>query len=285
MNADLPDHDFRELDRWILTPDLALRFYAAATVVFIAALLVFGSLFSLSTGTAQASIGLAQVATACVLSLGIFALHELVHGLAIVLCGARPRYGAGMKWFLPYLYTTTDAVADRNEFLLIAVAPVILISVLGAGFIMVVPPLAGWAVIPLALNLAGSVGDLWAARILLRYPLHVKVKDDRAGMTIFGRAEDASLKQPPGEFFSSFLRGSVLTFLAVVLAAALLPIPLALLGIKEFALGAHQGIFRIESVSGSGYQISILGVIVLGIAAGTLVGFIYASAKSGRPRT
>jgi hypothetical protein len=229
-------------------------------------------------------MGLAQLLTVLVLSVGIGILHELVHGLAVVLCGGHPSYGVGMKSLVPYFYTTTDAVIGRNRFLFISVTPAILLSVLGAGFIVAVPALAGWAVIPLALNLAGSVGDVWATQTLLRYPAHVEVKDDKAGMTIYGRMSDVSLKRAPSRFLSAFLKGLILTFAAVFLLAVLLPIPLSLLGVKDFTLGTRQGIFKIESVSSNAGEISFVGVIALGTALGTLVGLTYAFVTSGRPQ-
>jgi hypothetical protein len=284
MQSGILGSDFRELDRWSLTRDLALKFYGLATVVFVASVFVFGALFTFATGSTKASVGIGSVFTVTGLALAIMVFHEIVHGMAILLRGGHPSYGAGMKSFMPFFYTTTDALADRNEFLFISVAPVALISAVGAAFILSVPMLAGWLVIPLALNASGSVADLWAVRTLLRYPSHVKVKDDRSGMTVYGLASDVSVKEPTGDFFSFFLRGMIPTFLAVFMGAFLLPIPVGLLRIQNLTLGTHQGLFKLASFSQNSYEISVLGVMALGVAAGTLVGLLAAFTKSKRSR-
>jgi len=96
-------------------------------------------------------------------------VHEAIHGLGFyLLASARPvfafrgvyAYAAAPGWYIP-----------RNRFLLIGMAPLIVISLLGLILMLVVP--ASW-IAPLVLicvvNASGAVGDIWVTLILLRQP-------------------------------------------------------------------------------------------------------------------
>ena len=96
-------------------------------------------------------------------------LHEAIHGLGFyVLANARPifafrgayAYAAAPDWYIP-----------RNKYLVTALAPFVVISLIGIGLIPVVP--ATWIaplVLACVINASGAVGDLWVALLLLRQP-------------------------------------------------------------------------------------------------------------------
>lgn len=96
-------------------------------------------------------------------------VHEAIHGLGFyLLASARPvfafrgiyAYAAAPGWYIP-----------RNRFLLIGMAPLVVISLLGVILMMWVP--ATW-IAPLVLicvvNASGAVGDIWVTFMLLRQP-------------------------------------------------------------------------------------------------------------------
>lgn len=93
--------------------------------------------------------------------------HEAFHGVFFWLfSGARPQFGfrgwyafaAAPGWYFP-----------RNQYLLIALAPLLGISLLCALLLAWGPPALFLPVLLLALfNASGAVGDLWVAAMLIR---------------------------------------------------------------------------------------------------------------------
>ncbi|MGH2524269.1 MAG: DUF3267 domain-containing protein [Anaerolineales bacterium] len=112
--------------------------------------------------------------------------HELVHGLAMRLYGARPQYG--VMWKSLMFYATAPGQAfTRNQYLVVGLAPLVSLSALA---LMGMAAFAGTPVVALlgicaTLNAAGAVGDLWIVATVLRYPAHVWVVDERDGVRIF----------------------------------------------------------------------------------------------------
>lgn len=117
---------------------------------------------------------------------GVFLLHEGVHGWFIQRAGHQPRYGlisaSVGRWLrIPVaLYTTTDnALFRRGEFLQIALAPLVIISLAG----MALSPFLNdtlffYLVTAVAMNAGGAVGDVWMALLVVRAPAEVLVRDE-----------------------------------------------------------------------------------------------------------
>jgi hypothetical protein len=112
-------------------------------------------------------------------------LHELAHGIAMQRFGAQPRYGA--LWKQAMFYATAPGYAfRRNDYVQIALAPLILLSIL---FILGMWFLSGtlWVII-LAIagiiNATGAIGDLWITGIVLRYPDTAYIIDEKDGVRV-----------------------------------------------------------------------------------------------------
>ena len=122
-------------------------------------------------------------------TIGVFVvvlpLHELIHGIAIQFCGHHARYG--MKLNLGVLYATADqALFRRNEYLFVALAPLVVITILGMALVIVLPASVGYYVsIGVALNAGGAIGDLWSVVVLLRYPAAALIRDEGDGFRIY----------------------------------------------------------------------------------------------------
>jgi hypothetical protein len=95
-------------------------------------------------------------------------VHELLHGLAARLVGARPTFGAGPG----YAYTTFDELLHRGPFLVVGLAPLATVSVVAVALAVVSDRLAGWLVFFAVVNAAGAIGDLWMTGRVLRLPRH-----------------------------------------------------------------------------------------------------------------
>lgn len=115
--------------------------------------------------------------------------HEAIHGLAMLLCGARPRFGAGMMHTgLPYLYTTTERhLFTRAQFVMIAGAPNVLVN-LALIVTLVLGPHPSWWVVPLAVHLSGGVGDMWLVWSAMHEQRTSRIEDLRAGLRVHRRA-------------------------------------------------------------------------------------------------
>lgn len=111
-------------------------------------------------------------------------IHELVHGVFFWLfTKSRPLFGfkgayayaAAPDWYLP-----------RNQFLVVGLAPLVLLSVGGLLLVAVVP--VGWLpalFIALVMNAGGAIGDLYVAALLLRTPPTTLTNDVGDAMTFY----------------------------------------------------------------------------------------------------
>jgi hypothetical protein len=113
-------------------------------------------------------------------------LHELIHGLAMRLYGARPRYGVIWKGLM--FYATSPGFAyRRNSYIVIALAPFVVISflvVLGMGLLQGTLWVALLAVCG-TINASGAIGDLYMTMIVLRYASTARVIDERDGIRVY----------------------------------------------------------------------------------------------------
>jgi Putative zincin peptidase len=109
----------------------------------------------------------------------ILPLHEVIHAAAFTLWGGKPYFGAR----LPYaLYCgAKDQLFHRDQYLVVGLAPLVVITLAGIIFTLVSPALASYTIFATAGNISGSAGDLWAVRRLLRQPHSILVEDTEAG--------------------------------------------------------------------------------------------------------
>lgn len=121
-----------------------------------------------------------------VLILSVLPLHEWIHGLVIQRCGHKPRYG--VKLFV--LFATSDgALFRRDEFVQVALAPLMVISAAGALIMLFLPfGLARWIALAVIVNAAGAIGDLWMTAVALRYDRSALIRDEEDSMRIFARS-------------------------------------------------------------------------------------------------
>jgi len=112
-------------------------------------------------------------------------VHEGLHGLFFwLITHHRPTFGfrgyyafaAAPGWYIP-----------RNPYLLVSLAPFVLITVIGLGLIAVVP----YGFIPpllllISMNAAGAVGDLMVVAWLLGKPAWFLVQDYGDGVSLYG---------------------------------------------------------------------------------------------------
>jgi hypothetical protein len=110
----------------------------------------------------------------------VVAFHEGVHGLAAVLLGYRPLFGLEP----PLAYVTFREKVKRNHFILIALAPLVLLGVLFA-MSYVAGIVQTFAALGFGLNTIGAVGDVWVCSRVLRHRRSDWIQDTKAGVEIW----------------------------------------------------------------------------------------------------
>lgn len=108
-------------------------------------------------------------------------VHEGVHGGIGLLFGHRPYF----SFTLPLVFCTFDHRIRRGQFMLIALAPFVMLNV---GFVAVyytLPWLKLWAVLALSINSLGATGDLWIAMKLFPHARGTWVQDTKTGIEVW----------------------------------------------------------------------------------------------------
>lgn len=112
-------------------------------------------------------------------------LHELVHGVAMKICGAKKvKYGfTGL-----YAFAGSEDFYDKKAYIFIALAPVVFWGIVIAVINLFVPLEWFWVVYFLQIiNLSGAAGDLYVTIKFFRLPSDILVKDTGIMMTVYSK--------------------------------------------------------------------------------------------------
>jgi hypothetical protein len=155
-------------------------------------LVLFGVLYSSLAVTlgklppGMIELGLPEIGLGILAILLTLVLHELIHGLVMRIFGAKPRYG--VLWNQMMFYATSPGHAfRRNSYIVVALAPFILISSLVILGMWLLQGTAWVALLGVGglFNASGAVGDMWITRIVLRYADSAYIMDERDGVRVF----------------------------------------------------------------------------------------------------
>lgn len=138
------------------------------------------ALFSMENGFIDYIIRFASLALFTVLYM---VLHELVHGIAMKICGTKKvKYGfTGM-----YAFAGSEDYYGKKAYIFIALAPVVLWGIVLA----IVAPLVSaewfWVVYFIQIsNISGAAGDFFVTLKFSRFPKDILIKDSGVGMTVY----------------------------------------------------------------------------------------------------
>lgn len=126
-----------------------------------------------------------KLAAIAVLMVVYMVLHELVHGIAMKMCGTKKvKYGfTGM-----YAFAGSDDYYRKSPYIFIALAPVVLWGIVIAVINPFVPIDWFWVVYFVQIfNLSGAAGDLFVTLKFSRLPKDILVKDRGVGMTVYSQ--------------------------------------------------------------------------------------------------
>ena len=274
----------KKLGKLEMSKEVVVTLIGMGTLALFAFGFFFTALYTLFTGKVGFNFTSGTILISVALFIGTLVLHELIHGVFISIYGGKPRYGAGIAYILPYFYATTKTVFLRNQFIVIAIAPLVLISLVGIGLMAAFPSIAHWIFIPLVINASGAVGDLWVTRNVLRYPKHVLLEDRKTGLIIYGKEIDKPMNISTTGFGTRFFKVFILCFFAMGFLMGMAPIPLDILGVESFTIGPTNSLYTIFEFHSAeeGFGLSLFPLSILAISV--IVGLVYAIIKTGKPR-
>ena len=137
--------------------------------------------------TGEALIGLLIKLLAIFILLVVYiVLHELVHGIAMKICGAKKvKYGfTGL-----YAFAGSDDYYGKGSYIFIALSPVVLWGAVLAVVSLFVPLSWFWVVhFVQVVNLSGAAGDLFVTVKFSRFPKDILVRDHGVGMRVYSKS-------------------------------------------------------------------------------------------------
>jgi hypothetical protein len=270
----------KELGKLELSKEVVVTLIGMGTLALFAFGFFFNALYAQFTGKVAFTFTSDAILISVALFIGTAVLHELIHGLFVSIYGGKPHYGAGIAYFiLPYFYTTTKTIFLRNQFIVIAIAPLVVISLVGIGLMAAFPSIAHWIFIPFVINGSGAVGDMWLTRNVLRYPKHVLLEDRKNGLIIYGKETDNPVTISTTGLSSRFFKVFTLCFFTVCfLLMSIAPILLDLLRVESFTIGPANSFFTIYEYHsiGEGFEINFfpMSLVAISVIAGLVYGII-----------
>lgn len=150
-------------------------------VVFFVALNV--TMYLAQTHKTSGSIGGAIIVWWLVINLIgsvlILGVHEGIHGIAFTLWGGKPYYGAKLPF--AFFCSTKAQLFPRNYYLVVGIAPLVVITVGAIIFTIIAPIQASYGLLAWISNFSGAVGDVFAVLWLLRQPKQALIEDTETG--------------------------------------------------------------------------------------------------------
>lgn len=152
-------------------------------------LLSVRSLLGYDTGNGiniQISLSMLMLVSLLGATVLMIVLHEAVHGIAFWLfTGKRPTFG--FKWVYAYAASPKGVYLPRQQYFVVALAPLTFLSLAGIVLIPVLPLLAlPTLVFFLIGNAAGAIGDVWVVGWLLREPPEILLQDRGDAVFCYG---------------------------------------------------------------------------------------------------
>ena len=163
---------------------LSLLLFVISAIFFIVLNIVA---YAVRTHTTSGSIGAVAILLGLFINIVIYVLvmflHEGIHALAFAFWGGRPYFGAKLP--LALFCGAKNQIFRRNHYLVVGLAPLVIITVAGIIFTLLSPVLAVYTLLGTIGNFSGAAGDLWVALRLLRQPKDVLVEDTDAGYRVW----------------------------------------------------------------------------------------------------
>jgi signal transduction histidine kinase len=110
-------------------------------------------------------------------------LHEGLHALAFLFWGGKPYFGAKLPVAL--YCGAKNQLFRRNQYLVVGLAPFVVISLAAIIFTLFSPALASYTLFASIGNFSGAAGDVWSVWKILRHPAEVFIEDTESGYRVW----------------------------------------------------------------------------------------------------
>ncbi len=110
-------------------------------------------------------------------------LHEGIHALAFLFWGGKPYFGAKLPVAL--YCGAKNQLFRRNQYLVVGLAPLVVISLAAIIFTLVSPALASYTLFASIGNFSGAAGDVWSVWKIRGHPAKVLVEDTESGYRVW----------------------------------------------------------------------------------------------------
>lgn len=132
---------------------------------------------------------LLKLGTMSVSAIAYLFLHELVHGVAMKICGTK-KVSYGFKGV--YAYAGSADYYSKGSYIFIALAPVVLWGLVLLALSIFLPQSWFWVVYLIQLvNLSGAAGDFVVTVRFMSLPQDVLIRDEGVAMHVYSLAEKA----------------------------------------------------------------------------------------------
>lgn len=113
----------------------------------------------------------------------ILPIHELLHGAAFAFWGGKPYYGTKLP--IALYCSAKNQIFARNYYLVVGLAPFVVITLAGIIFTLLAPILASYTLLATVGNVSGAAGDLWVVWRLRSASPSAFVEDLEAGYRVW----------------------------------------------------------------------------------------------------
>ena len=132
-----------------------------------------------------------KMAVCFILMLVYLVLHELVHGIAMKICGTKKiKYGfTGL-----YAFAGSDDYYAKKPYIFIALAPIVFWGIVIAIITPMVSTSWFWVVyIVQIINVSGAAGDIFVTAKFSRFPKDILVQDHGVGMVVYSKSGEEQI--------------------------------------------------------------------------------------------
>lgn len=113
----------------------------------------------------------------------ILPLHEAIHGLVIALLGGKPYFGAKLP--LALFCGAKNQLFRRNQYIVVALAPLVVISLAVIVLTLLAPVVASYVFFATVGNFSGAAGDVWTSARIVRLPPDSLIEDTADGYQVW----------------------------------------------------------------------------------------------------
>jgi hypothetical protein len=114
----------------------------------------------------------------------ILPIHELIHGICFILWGGKPHFGARLP--LAIYCGAREQLFRRNHYLVVGLAPLIVLTLLGIVVTLLQPGIASYLLLAFIGNFSGAAGDIMVAQRIAHLPSNILLEDTETGYTAWG---------------------------------------------------------------------------------------------------